>query len=157
MGETNSGRLKLLKRIGESGFWRRVGKVHTALFRATRGRIGGSLTGLDHLLLTTIGRKSGQERTCPLTYLADGDRYVLVASNGGSDRPPAWYFNLVADPQVTLEVGGDALSATARIAEGEERDALWGRLKAYNPFYADYEQVTDRTIPVVVCTPDRHS
>jgi deazaflavin-dependent oxidoreductase (nitroreductase family) len=78
----------------------------------------------------------------------------MVASNGGSDKPPAWFFNLTADPAVTLEVNGISMRATARIASDEERPRLWAELKAYNPFYRDYEQITDRTIPVIVCEPE---
>src|SRR5215472_3386024 len=86
--------LRLVKRIGESRFWKRTGKVHAALYRMTGGRIGHSAGGVRNLLLTTVGRRSGESRTVPLTYMADGESYVLVASNGGSDRHPAWWLNL---------------------------------------------------------------
>ena len=130
-----------------------VGKIHTRLFRLTGGRLGARGGGLDHLLLTTTGKKSGKPRTVPLTYLRDGESFVLVASNGGSDKPPAWYHNLKADPAVRLEVGGRRMEATAREAGPEERDRLWPLLKDYNPFYRDYEEIADRTIPVIVCRP----
>ena len=140
--------------MGESGFWRVAGRAHTFIYRRTGGRFGSSGGGLSHLLLTTTGRKSGKARTCPLTYLRDADNYIMVASNGGSDTPPAWFFNLTADPAVTLEVEGVEMRARARIASNEERPRLWAELKAYNPFYGDYEQITDRTIPVIVCEPE---
>lgn len=145
--------------MGESGFWRVAGRIHTYLYRKSGGRLGATGGGLNHLLLTTKGCKSGKERTCPLTYLKDGEDFVLVASNGGSDRPPAWFFNLTADPSVTLEIDGRARLARARIASKEERPRLWAALKEYNPFYGDYEQITDREIPVVVCsiTTERNS
>jgi deazaflavin-dependent oxidoreductase (nitroreductase family) len=147
-----SARHRFLKAMGESGFWRVAGRIHTYMYRKSGGRLGATGGGLNHLLLTTTGRKSGKARTCPLTYLKDGDDYVLVASNGGSDRPPAWFFNLTADPSVRLEVEGRTIDARARTASEEDRPRLWTALKEYNPFYGDYEQITDRQIPVVVCS-----
>ncbi len=143
----------LLKFIGESGFWRVFGRLHTRLYRLTGGRLGLKTGSLSHLLLTTTGRQSGQPRTVPLTFLPDGRRYILVASNGGADRHPAWWLNLQHQPRATVQVGAETASVLARGARPEERAELWPRLKAYNPFYGQYEQITDRDIPVVVLDP----
>jgi deazaflavin-dependent oxidoreductase (nitroreductase family) len=145
----------LLKFIGESGFWRAFGRLHTRLYRLTGGRLGLKTGSLSHLLLTTTGRRSGEARTVPLTFMQDGPRYVLVASNGGSDRHPAWWLNLETHPEATVQVGGESMRVVARLARGQERAELWARLKDYNPFYGQYEQITDRDIPVVVL--DRRS
>ncbi len=145
--------LKLLKAVGESPFWKLTGRVHTALYRATGGRIGHSAGRITNLLLTTKGRKSGAPRTVALAYLADGDRFVVVASNGGSDRHPAWWLNLRADPRATVEVGDRTVEVTAREATEEERARLWPELCAVNPFYSRYERITARRIPLVILEP----
>ncbi|HEY8515302.1 MAG TPA: nitroreductase family deazaflavin-dependent oxidoreductase [Candidatus Binatia bacterium] len=145
--------LKLLKAVGESPFWKVTGRLHTALYRATGGRVGHSAGRITNLLLTTRGRKSGAERTVALAYLADGERFVVVASNGGSDRHPAWFLNVRAEPRARVEVAGRTLDVTAREATAEERARLWPELKAVNPFYRSYEQITSRTIPVVILEP----
>jgi len=150
-----TGGQRILKRLGESSFWRRTGRVHAWLYRLTSGAIGHRAGGLRNLLLTTTGRRSGERRTVPLTYMADRNRYVLVASNGGSDRHPAWWLNLQRTPRATIQVGGQALEVVAHRAEGAEHGDLWPRLKAMNPFYAQYEQITAREIPVVVLEPVR--
>jgi deazaflavin-dependent oxidoreductase (nitroreductase family) len=145
--------LRVLKAVGESPMWRITGKVHTFLYRATGGRIGHSAGKITNLLLTTRGRKSGESRTVALAYMADGERFVVVASNGGADRHPAWWLNLRADPNATVEVGDRTVRVSAREATGEERTRLWPELKAVNPFYGNYEQITERRIPVVVLEP----
>jgi F420H(2)-dependent quinone reductase len=145
-----SASLRLLKHIGESGFWRRTGRVHAWLYRQTGGRIGHRAGRLSNLLLTTTGRRSGVARTVPLTYMADGDRFVLVASNGGADRDPAWWLNLRREPHATVQVGTETLAVVAHAADAAERARLWPELKAMNPFYAAYERITARDIPVVV-------
>jgi deazaflavin-dependent oxidoreductase (nitroreductase family) len=141
------------KAVGESGMWKGVGRVHAELYRLTGGRIGHSLGGFQNLLLTTRGRRSGAERTVPLTYLADGDTFVLVASNGGADRHPSWWLNLRAAPDATVQVGGRHVAVVAREANAEEHARLWPRLKSMNPFYGMYEQLTARRIPVVILRP----
>jgi F420H(2)-dependent quinone reductase len=143
----------ILKAIGESPFWRIVGKLHTVLYRATRGRIGHSAGGISNLLLTTTGRKSGQTRTVPLAYMEDAGRFVVVASNGGSDRAPAWSLNLRHQPAATVEIGPRTIPVRAREATAEEHAVLWPRLKLGNPFYGQYEQITRRRIPVVILEP----
>jgi deazaflavin-dependent oxidoreductase (nitroreductase family) len=144
---------RLLKLVGESGFWRVAGKLHTRLYRLTGGWVGFRAGRLTHLLLTTTGRVTGQRRTVPLTYMADGETYVLVASNGGADRHPAWWLNLERRPQARVEVGGATFEVVAARAAPEERARLWPMLKAYNPFYAAYEGLTAREIPVVILRP----
>jgi F420H(2)-dependent quinone reductase len=141
---------RLLKFLGESGFWKLVGRVHVRAYRATGGVLGANLGGMPHLLLTTAGRKSGRRRTVPLTYMPDGATYVLVASNGGSDRHPAWWLNLRDAPRAHVQVRRDSFDVVAWRAEGKEHERLWAAVKRFNPFYAQYEQITDREIPVVV-------
>jgi deazaflavin-dependent oxidoreductase (nitroreductase family) len=145
----------LLKVLGESGFWRRTGKIHAWIYRRTGGRIGHAAGGLRNLLLTTTGRRSGERRTVPLTYMTDGDRYVLVASNGGADRHPAWWLNLEQTPRATIQVGSRTLAVVARRADAAERARLWPALKTMNPFYGQYERLTAREIPVVILEPTR--
>jgi deazaflavin-dependent oxidoreductase (nitroreductase family) len=143
-------RQRVLKIIGESSFWRVTGRIHTALYRATGGRVGHAAGHITNLLLTTTGRKSGQPRTVPLAYLEDAGRHVIVASNGGSDRAPAWWGNLRHQPDATIQIGADVIPVRAREATDAERAVLWPRLTAWNPFYAEYERITTRRIPVVV-------
>ncbi|MGH2690349.1 MAG: nitroreductase/quinone reductase family protein [Actinomycetota bacterium] len=128
-------------------------RVHGWLYRRSGGRIGGRLAASPVLLLTTRGRRTGRVRTTPLLYLADGDRLVIVASYGGDDRPPAWYRNIRADPEVTVEVGRSRRWMRAADAVGEERARLWERLTQMYPPYDDYQARTSRQIPVVVLTP----
>jgi deazaflavin-dependent oxidoreductase (nitroreductase family) len=127
--------------------------AHTAVYRATRGWIGGRAWNLRMLLLTTRGRKSGLERTAPLVYFEDGERLVLVASNGGQARDPQWWTNLQTDPHARVEVGGERRRVRARLARPDERARLWPRVKRENPFYARYEKTTSREIPVVLLEP----
>ena len=145
--------LRFLKAIGESSFWKRAGRLHTKLYRATGGRIGHNAGQITNLLLTTHGRKSGELRTVPLAYLQDGDSYVVVASNGGADRHPAWWLNLQKEPSATVELGTRKLAVRAGLATPQERKQLWPKLTEINPFYGRYEQITQRTIPVVILRP----
>jgi len=147
---------RALKLFGESGFWKLINAVHTRLYRLTEGRLGHEAGGLASLLLTTTGRRSGQARTVALTYVADGRDYVVVASNGGADRHPAWWLNLESAPQATVQVGPDVVPIVAYAADPEERRRLWPKLTASNPFYARYEQLTARSIPVVILRPRQH-
>lgn len=122
-----------------------------AEFRANGGVVGGYFAGANMLLLHTTGAKSGQERVNPLVYTRDGDRLVIVASKGGADSNPDWYYNLLANPAATVEVGSDtfAVRATA-VTEGPERARLYALMVAHREGFADYERKTARTIPVVV-------
>jgi len=128
-------------------------KLHTALFRATDGRIGGRLVGSPVLLLVATGRKSGRRRTTPLLYLQDGDRYVIVASNGGAAKHPVWWLNLRANPEATVEVGGRKVHVRATEARGEEKARLWEELVRMYPSYESYQKRTDREIPVILLEP----
>lgn len=128
-------------------------KLHSAAFRATDGRIGGRMLGSPVLLLVTKGRKSGRERTTPLLYLEDGNRYAIVASNGGTATHPAWRLNLQANPEATIEAAGRKVYVRAREAGGAERERLWRELVRMYPPYADYQRKTDREIPVILLEP----
>lgn len=121
-------------------------------FRANGGRVGGYFAGIPLLLLTTTGARSGQPRTHPLSYLADGERYVIVAAAGGAPAHPAWSHNLIAHPDVTVEVGTEAHEARAVVTTGAERDAWFGRFTAQQPQLAVYQSRTTRPIPVVALT-----
>ena len=130
--------------------WSWFTKLHRAVYEKTDGRVMARLAGIDMLLLTTTGRKSGQQRTLPLACFRDGDDLVVVGSNNGMDRPPAWWLNLQAKPEAGVRFGRDVFPARAERATGAERERLWPWLKQQNPQYAKYEQRTDREIPVVV-------
>lgn len=128
-------------------------KLHAYLFRATGGKVGGRLVGSPVLLLVTTGRKSGLQRTTPLLYLDDGDRRVIVASNGGAAKHPVWWLNLRADPEATVEIGGRKTRVRATESQGEERARLWKRLVRMYPSYENYQRKTDREIPVILLEP----
>ncbi|MEU3409067.1 nitroreductase/quinone reductase family protein [Streptomyces sp. NPDC006670] len=127
---------------------------HIRRFEETGGR---PRPGVADLLLTTRGRRSGLLRRTALAYVRSGDAYVLTASNAGADRHPAWYLNLLADPDVTLHVGTDTLQATARPATAAEAARLWPAVVASMPSYAAYRSATTREIPLVLVTPTRHA
>jgi deazaflavin-dependent oxidoreductase (nitroreductase family) len=119
-------------------------------FRARGGKVGGYHATMQLLLLTTTGARTGQRRAVPLTYLPDGDRYIVTAGNAGSDRHPAWYYNLVANPDVTIEVETEVFEAVAIIADEPEREALYGPFAATYPQADGYQAQTIRQIPVVI-------
>lgn len=121
-----------------------------AEFRANGGKVGGPFAGSTMLLLTTTGAKSGQPRISPLVYTADGDTLVVIASKGGAPTNPDWFYNLVANPVVTVERGTEQFQARATIPEGAERDRLFNQAAAHMPGFAEYQRKTTRTIPVVV-------
>jgi deazaflavin-dependent oxidoreductase (nitroreductase family) len=128
------------------------GAEHVRVYRETGGERGYHWHGTKVLLLTTTGRKSGEQRTTPLIHGVDGDRWVVIASKGGAPEHPDWYLNLRADPAVTIEVEADEIPVTASAAEGEERSRLWAAMREQWPAYDDYQSHTDREIPVVVLT-----
>ena len=128
-------------------------RLHGHLYRLSGGRIGGAMRGIPVLLLTPTGRKSGRQRTRTLMYLQDGEAYVIVASNACLDHPPAWWFNLKANSGVSIQVGSDRLNATAQIASSAARARLWPKLTQLNPFYAAYQDRTDRLLDVVIIRP----
>jgi deazaflavin-dependent oxidoreductase (nitroreductase family) len=129
---------------------RRIGKIHTFLYRYTFGLIGARMDGLDVLLLTTVGNKSGRSRCVPLPYFRDGERYLLVASYGGNARNPAWVANIVANPAVEVQRGARRWTARAHVAQGAERARLWADITREFPRYAVYQTKTTREIPVIV-------
>ena len=132
---------------------RMAGTLHRALYRWSGGRVGGWLRGGPVLLLTTTGRKTGQERTWPLSYVAAGTDLLVVASAGGAPRHPAWYLNLRADPRVGVRLGDRIETMVAWTAEGLERARLWDRVVRQYPVVAGYQRRTRREIPVVVLRP----
>ncbi len=136
--------------------------IHRWVYQLSSGRLMGRGVAAPILLLRTRGRRSGRMRTWPLSYLTlcegaeagpGAGGYVVVASNGGQDRHPGWYWNLVAEPRVRVRVGGRWSDARARTAEGEERARLWTRVVAGSPGYGRYQEGTAREIPVVVLEP----
>ena len=129
---------------------RAVGKLNVPVYRATGGRVFGSLDGVPVLLLTTTGRKSGQRRTAPVVYLRDGERLVVIGSNAGNVRAPAWALNLEANPNADVEIGRERRSVRARIAAGEERASLWWRINEQYSGFDDFAAKTERDIRVFV-------
>lgn len=126
---------------------------HIREYVETDGREGHRWNGVPTLLLTTRGRRTGKLRRTALIYGEDGDAHVVVASRGGARHHPQWYLNLVADPDVEIQVGADRMKGRARTAEGEERQRLWEQMAATFPDYDNYQKKTDREIPVVVIEP----
>ncbi len=120
-----------------------------AEFRANEGKVGGPFDGAPVLLLTTTGRRSGQQRVNPMMYLADDGRLLVFASKSGAPTHPDWYLNLVANPEVTVEVGTETFPARAVVLEGEERDQKYAEQARRYPGFAEYQAGTDRVIPVI--------
>jgi deazaflavin-dependent oxidoreductase (nitroreductase family) len=129
------------------------GRLQKAAYRVSGGRIGGSFAGEPVLLITTTGRRSGQQRTTPVLYGLHGDDPIVIGSNTGSDHPPAWALNLLADPEAVIQIRGERRLVRARVAEGEERAMLWGRMNAAYSGFDTYEARTDRDIRVFVLEP----
>jgi deazaflavin-dependent oxidoreductase (nitroreductase family) len=127
------------------------GQEHVERYRATDGEEGHDwLEGAPVLLLTTTGRKSGEERTTPLIYGRSGDDVLLVASDGGNPKHPPWYLNLQADPEVGVQIWGEKFRARARDATPEEKPEMWQEMVGHWQYYDRYQEMTDREIPVVV-------
>ena len=124
-----------------------------AEFRANHGRVGGPFEGAPMVIVHTVGAKSGQPRTNIMMYLADGERYLVFASNNGRDDNPAWYWNLKANPDTHIEVGDDIVDVHATVLQGAERDDKYAVQAERYPGFAEYERQTSRTIPVVALTP----
>jgi deazaflavin-dependent oxidoreductase (nitroreductase family) len=140
--------------LGAQGL-RWVGKLNVPLYRLSGGRIGGRVNRAPVLLLTTTGRKSGQKRTAPVLYLADGENVVVINTNAGNARTPAWSLNLKADPDAEVEIGRERRAVRARIAEGEERAELWHRHNEQYAGFDDYQEKLDRNAMVIVLEPTR--
>jgi len=138
-------------------FWpvfNRFVSLHTGIYRLTGGRIGHTLPGLPTmLLLDHVGAKSGRRRTTPLLYIDDGDSFVIVASKGGHPKHPAWFHNLRANPETTIQVGPRKIPVTARVATDAERDRLWPEVVRTYSGYEGYQRRTDRKIPLVMLEP----
>jgi deazaflavin-dependent oxidoreductase (nitroreductase family) len=129
------------------------GQEHVRVYRQTNGQEGYRWRGTTILLLSTRGRTSGEERTTPLIYRPDDDASVVVASKGGAPDHPDWYKNLQADPDATVQIKGERIPVRARTAEGPERERLWRLMTEVWPPYDEYQQRTEREIPVVVLDP----
>jgi F420H(2)-dependent quinone reductase len=143
---------RMSQRIGARGL-RWTGKLNVPVYRLSGGRIGGKINQAPVLLLTTTGRKSGQKRTAPVVYLADGENLVVIGSNAGHSRTPAWSFNLQANPDAEVEVGRERRPVRARVAEGEERIDLWRKHNEQYSGFDEYEARTDRDIALFVLEP----
>jgi deazaflavin-dependent oxidoreductase (nitroreductase family) len=137
-----------------------MSQVNTAVYRWTGGLLGSTWRvgsafpwGIPVLLLTTIGRKSGQPRTLPLLFIEEGDHIIIVASRGGLPSEPLWYKNLVANPECDVQIKRRKFKAKARTASPDERETLWPKLVAHYPDFASYATWTDRIIPVVILEP----
>lgn len=121
-------------------------------FRASREKDPVPMNGRPLLLLTTVGAKTGHRHTAPMMVIPDGDRFLVVASNAGAPSDPQWYRNLIAHPEVTVEVGKETFEAVATVAEGEERRRLWAKVLEAGPFFADHQAKITRQIPIVILT-----
>lgn len=131
-----------------------MSNLNTWIYRLTGGRLGGRfIGGAPVLLLTTIGRRSGQPKTAPLLYLQDGERYVIVASKGGMSHHPLWFRNLEANPNAEIEIGSRRMKVTAQRATEAEKAAVWPRLVRMYPSFDQYQARTTRNIPVILLLP----
>jgi deazaflavin-dependent oxidoreductase (nitroreductase family) len=124
-----------------------------AEFRANHGRVGGPFEGAPIVVLHTVGARSGDPRTNIMMYLADGERYLVFASNAGGDSNPAWYWNLKANPDVRVEIGDDVVNVRTSELQGAERDEKYALQAERYPAFAEYQRMTTRTIPVVALAP----
>jgi deazaflavin-dependent oxidoreductase (nitroreductase family) len=121
-------------------------------FRANGGKVGGPFAGRTLLLLHTIGAKSGQARINPVAFVTEGDRLVIIASKGGAPTNPDWFYNVLANPLVTVETGNEQFKARATVAAEPERTRLYDQMVAMMPGFAEYQRKTTRTIPVIILT-----
>jgi len=137
-------------------FFHFVHDLSVSLYQLTDGKLGGRVQGLQVLLLTTIGRKTGRERTIPLGYFMDNGNYIITASNAGRDTHPAWFYNLRANPHVRIEIQDRQIEAEAEVVAPQKRSALWSQLISLSPAYANYAKKTSREIPLVILRPLRN-
>jgi deazaflavin-dependent oxidoreductase (nitroreductase family) len=140
--------------LGATGL-RLMGRLNTPIYRLSGGRVGGRVNRAPVLLLTTTGRRSGQRRTAPVVYLKDGERLVVINTNAGNDKVPAWSLNLAADPEAEVEIGRRTIPVLARVAEGEERADLWRRHNEQYSGFDEYDAELDREPKVIVLEPRR--
>ncbi len=143
-------RLSILLPAGALRFW---GKLNVPIYRATRGRLMNKVGRAPVMLLTSTGRRSGQPRTAPVLYLADGERLIVISSNGGNQHAPAWSHNLKANPDAEVEIRREHRNVRARVAEGEERAELWRKMNEQYAGFAQYDENTSREIAVFVLEP----
>ena len=142
-------------RLSTTSAWalKTFGKLHIPLYRASRGRLFGRLDRAPVLLLTTVGRRSGRPRTAPVVYLAEGERLIVIGSNAGHSKAPAWSLNLEANPVAEVELGAERRNVLARIAAGEERAELWRKVNEMYSGFDDYSARTTREIRLFVLEP----
>jgi deazaflavin-dependent oxidoreductase (nitroreductase family) len=127
--------------------------IHRTLYRVTKGKVGGAMGSMQLLLLTTTGRKTGKERTWPLAFFRDGENMIIVGSNGGQPRDPAWCYNLRSNPITTVQVGADTIKVRAEQANAEESERLWPLIIAQAANFAEYRKKTTREIPLMILHP----
>jgi F420H(2)-dependent quinone reductase len=134
-------------------FWVKIlMTVNVALYQLTNGLLGSSMAGQSVLLLDTVGRKTGRRHTIPINYYRDGDKFVLVASNWGKSRHPAWYLNLLKQPVTNIQVKNRRLHVRAQTAAEADYARIWQQVTRQNVRYVDYQEQTDRKIPLVILT-----
>ena len=132
----------------------KLGSVaHAGLYRATGGKLFGRMGKSPILLLNTVGRKTGKKRTSPLLYVMDGEDFIVIASKGGAPTHPAWYLNLRANPEATVEIGDREVHVEAEVADPKEKARLWQKMVEMYPTYDDYQRKTEREIPLLVLHP----
>jgi deazaflavin-dependent oxidoreductase (nitroreductase family) len=127
--------------------------AHAGVYRATGGKLFGRMGKSPILLLNTVGRKTGRKRTSPLLYVMDGEDFVIIASKGGAAAHPAWYLNLRANPEATVEIGDHEVQVEAEVADPEEKARLWQKMVEMYPAYDDYQRKTGREIPLLILHP----
>jgi F420H(2)-dependent quinone reductase len=127
--------------------------AHAGVYRATGGKLFGRMGKSPILLLNTVGRKSGKKRTSPLLYAMDGEDFIIIASKGGAATHPAWYLNLKANPEATVEIGDREVRVEAEVADPEDKARLWQMMVEMYPAYDDYQRKTEREIPLLVLRP----
>jgi len=130
-----------------------TGKLNVPIYRLSRGRIFGNIGTAPVLLLTSTGRRSGQKRTAPVVFLTDHDRYIVIGSNAGNERTPAWSYNLQANADAEIELRGTRKLVRARVADGDERAELWRKVNEMYEGFDDYDAKTSRDIAVFVLEP----
>ena len=133
--------------------WKLGSGAHAGVYRATGGKLFGRMGKSPILLLNTVGRKSGKRRTSPLLYAMDGEDFVIIASKGGASAHPAWYLNLMANPEATVEIEDREVRVRAEVADSEEKSRLWQKMVEMYPAYDAYQEKTEREIPLLVLRP----
>jgi F420H(2)-dependent quinone reductase len=133
--------------------WKLGSGAHAGVYRATGGKLFGRMGKSPILLLNTVGRRSGKKRTSPLFYVMDGEDFVIIASKGGASAHPAWYLNLMANPEATVEIEDREVRVRAEEADSEEKSRLWQKMVEMYPAYDAYQEKTEREIPLLVLRP----